>query len=71
MFIDARTLPEETTIEADICIVGAGAAGITTARDLASANVRVAVFESGGFDYDARTQALNEGEVVGHLQRSR
>jgi len=34
MLVDARILPEGFVAEADICIVGAGAAGITIARDL-------------------------------------
>jgi choline dehydrogenase-like flavoprotein len=65
MFIDARTLPEGTRIEADVIIVGAGAAGITLARDLAGEKRQVVLFESGGFDFSAETQALYEGEAVG------
>lgn len=65
MFIDARTLPEAASIEADICIVGGGAAGITLARDLAGAGRRIAVFESGGFDFEGATQQLYDGETVG------
>ena len=65
MFIDARTLAEGATVEADICIVGAGAAGITLARDLAGSGRRVALFESGGFDFEDATQQLYEGAVVG------
>ncbi len=34
MFIDGRTLPQGTVIETDIAIIGAGAAGITLAREL-------------------------------------
>jgi choline dehydrogenase-like flavoprotein len=65
MFIDSTTLPENTTVEADICIIGAGAAGITLARDLASGNHRIAVFESGGFDFSQESQQLYDGEVIG------
>ena len=65
MFVDARNLPQGFAVNADICIVGAGAAGITIARDLASGNRTVAVFESGSFDFDAETQKLYAGEVVG------
>ena len=66
MFVDARTLPQHFAIDVDICIVGAGAAGITLARDLAATNRRVAVLESGSFDFDAATQSLYAGEVSGH-----
>ena len=65
MFVDARTLPQRFAIHADICIVGAGAAGITLARDLSGGNRRIAVLESGNFDFDPDTQKLYAGEVVG------
>ena len=41
MLIDARSLSAGTLIEADLCIVGAGAAGITIARALAGSSLRV------------------------------
>lgn len=66
MFIDARTLAEAATVEADVCIIGGGAAGITLARDLAGSGRHVALFESGGFDFEDATQQLYDGAVVGH-----
>jgi choline dehydrogenase-like flavoprotein len=65
MFIDARTLPEGATLEADICIIGGGAAGITLARDLAGGGRKTILFESGGFAFDQKTQDLYEGVMVG------
>ena len=65
MFVDARTLPPKFVIDVDICIVGAGAAGITLARNLSGGNRRIALLESGNFDFDANTQKLYAGEVVG------
>lgn len=65
MFIDATTLPENNEIEADVCIVGAGAAGITLARDLSDSSLRIALFESGSFEFDQETQDLYDGDVVG------
>ncbi len=65
MFVDARTLPDGSDVEADICIIGCGAAGIMLARDLAGGSRRIAVFESGGFEFDEETQALYDGENVG------
>jgi choline dehydrogenase-like flavoprotein len=67
MFVNARTLPQNFIIDADICIVGAGAAGITLARDLSGGNRKIAVLESGNFDFDAATQALYAGEVAGQV----
>lgn len=65
MQIDARSLPDGQVIETDVCIVGAGAAGITLAREFAAQGFRVSVLESGGFEFDEGTQSLNEGENVG------
>lgn len=64
MILDARSLPADTSIDADIVVVGAGAAGITIARELAGTRHRVVVLESGGFEFGADTQALYAGEVV-------
>lgn len=51
---------------ADICVVGAGAAGITLARRLLDQGHAVLLLESGGGDYDPDTAALNAGTNVGH-----
>jgi choline dehydrogenase-like flavoprotein len=65
MFTDARALPPGTTIEASVCIAGAGAAGITLARAFARSGHKVAVLESGGLDFEEETQSLYAGEIVG------
>ncbi len=65
MIIDARSLPSEEIIETDICIVGAGTAGITLARELIGQDFRVCLLESGGREPDQATQALYQGKNVG------
>jgi choline dehydrogenase-like flavoprotein len=65
MMIDARSLPSEETIEADVCIVGAGPAGITIAREFLNQDVRVCLVESGGLEPDPDTQSLCEGNAIG------
>ncbi len=65
MLLDARNVPNGTTIEADVCVVGAGAAGITIARELIGHRVEVCLLESGGLEPDDVTNALSAGEVVG------
>ncbi|HUB96422.1 MAG TPA: GMC family oxidoreductase [Stellaceae bacterium] len=65
MFVDARSVPGGTVIESELCIVGAGAAGITIARELIGAGFRVALIESGGLDFDSNTQALYAGSDIG------
>lgn len=65
MFADARSVPRGATLETDVCIVGAGAAGITLASEFNGAAFRVAVLESGGFEFEPETQALYEGRSIG------
>jgi choline dehydrogenase-like flavoprotein len=65
MLVDARTLSANTVIETDVCIVGAGAAGITLAKEFIGKPFRVCLLESGGFDFDEKTQALYKGETAG------
>ena len=65
MLIDARTLDEGATLEADVCIAGAGAAGMTIAMDLRGSGLSVVLLESGGVERDDATQALSEGRMTG------
>src|SRR5436305_12523776 len=67
MFFDARSLPTGTLIETGVCIIGAGAAGSTLAREFVTSRFRVALLESGGMEYEPDTQALYEGESVGEV----
>jgi len=65
MIIDALTVPENTVIEKDVCIVGGGAAGITIARELRNQPYEVCILESGGFDFEQATQSLYDGANAG------
>lgn len=58
MIIDIRTLPTNSDIRCDLCIIGAGAAGITIAQKFIGSSVNVIMLESGGLRYDERTQEL-------------
>jgi hypothetical protein len=49
----------------DVCVIGAGPAGITLARSLASAGAQVALMEGGGYEYTAESQKICEGESLG------
>jgi choline dehydrogenase-like flavoprotein len=62
--IDATSLPMESTLEAEVAVVGAGPAGITLALELARTRHHVLLIESGGDSYQAEVQDL--GETVGH-----
>jgi choline dehydrogenase-like flavoprotein len=66
MITDALSVqPAGTVLEADVCIVGAGAAGITLAREFVNSKLRVVVLESGGMQLDSATQNLYAGINVG------
>ena len=64
MFLDADTL-KETALEADVCIAGGGAAGMTLALDLRASGLSVILLESGGFRREAQTQRLSDGRMIG------
>ncbi len=65
MQVDAYRLAAKTVLDAEICIVGAGPAGITLAREFIGRKTTVAIIESGGLNFDTRIQELNEGTVIG------
>ncbi|MDO8541367.1 MAG: GMC family oxidoreductase [Opitutaceae bacterium] len=64
MHIDARTLDPGTLIEGDLCIIGAGAAGISMAMDWTASGRKVILLEGGGFNVEAQMQALYHGESL-------
>lgn len=65
MELDARALPPGTTLEAEVCVVGSGPAGLTVARELARADRQVVVLESGATGHDPQADELGEGSAVG------
>ncbi|MGB5274632.1 MAG: FAD-dependent oxidoreductase, partial [Flavobacteriaceae bacterium] len=75
MHTDARTLEHNSLIEGDICIIGAGAAGISMALEWIGGPHKVILLEGGGFEFDEKIQALNDGPSTGQkyypLQSSR
>jgi choline dehydrogenase-like flavoprotein len=65
VFRDLLERPLSGDIDTDLCIIGAGAAGITIARRFAGTGVRVCLIESGGMRGDEEVQKLYRGENVG------
>lgn len=51
----------------DVCICGAGVAGITLAVELASKGKKVAIFEAGGENYSEESQSIYEADSIGLL----
>jgi choline dehydrogenase-like flavoprotein len=66
MLHDARRIQLGAHLSADLCIVGAGAAGITLARAFLGSTTRVCLLESGGIALDPLAQSLSGGENEGH-----
>src|SRR4051812_14878092 len=65
MHTDARTLENGSLLEGDLCIIGAGAAGISMAMEWVGTPRRVILLEGGGFDMEVAMQDLYRGEIVG------
>jgi choline dehydrogenase-like flavoprotein len=65
MYIDARNLPDQTLIEGDLCIVGAGPAGLSIAMDWNNTPYKVILLEGGGFEYEDQVQDLFIGTNTG------
>lgn len=64
MLIDANGFPAGTALAADICIIGAGAAGLIVAHELAQTGRDILVLESGGPGPAPATAALMTGRAV-------
>jgi len=58
MLVDRSALSAGQTLDADLVVIGAGAAGITIARQLANTATRVLLVEGGGYEPSERSQAL-------------
>ena len=61
MLTDFKQIEPNTELNADICVVGGGAAGISIARELIDEDCSVLLLESGGKSFDPEIQRLYEG----------
>jgi choline dehydrogenase-like flavoprotein len=66
MLRDLKRVGAASSLEADICIVGGGAAGITLAKELYGTFDSIILIEGGGTEDDLQAQSLYGGESVGH-----
>ena len=71
MLVDAEQLVQNDLRDTvfDVCICGAGPAGITLARTLAGKNRRVALMEGGGLELSEESQSLYLPGNPGHTLR--
>ena len=63
MYVDGRKIPGGSILEADVCVVGGGPAGITIVMELMKSSVSTILVESGGRRPNSTIQSLNNGEV--------
>jgi choline dehydrogenase-like flavoprotein len=65
MFFDAKNIVSDTTIATTVCIIGAGAAGITLALEMERRGIDCCLLESGGFGPDDDSRDLYRGAPIG------
>jgi choline dehydrogenase-like flavoprotein len=63
MLFESTTHVPDDSLQFDVCIVGSGPAGITLAREISRAGLRVCLLESGGYKSGGKIQSLNAGVV--------
>jgi choline dehydrogenase-like flavoprotein len=66
VLFDGRSVPTGEEIQSDVCIIGAGPAGITLALEWITAGFRVCLLESGGRKLERSVQRLSDGASVGY-----
>ena len=64
-FIDLEELEDGNSIEADLCIVGSGPAGVSIAKEFVGSPVQVLILEGGGLDKTLGDRDLYDIENVG------
>ena len=70
MIENANQVPRGTAIQADVCIVGAGAAGIPLALSLTGKGLSVVLLEAGERSQDPKAQVHYQGEVANERMHS-
>src|SRR5689334_21237366 len=65
MLLHTGALLDDAALAADVCIIGAGPAGLTVARELSRHEIKTIVLESGGATPRVATQRLADGIVTG------
>ena len=70
MIGSAELIADGALLEADVCIVGAGAAGISLALTLSGQGLQILLLEAGQVSADAGAQALYAGEVADERMHS-
>lgn len=65
MILDLRQVESPAELEGDVCVIGAGPAGLTVAHALTGQGLKTVVLEAGGMEYEEESQALYQGRSTG------
>jgi choline dehydrogenase-like flavoprotein len=63
--VDLNSFESDSVLDVDLCIVGAGPAGLSIANAVAGSGIRVVVLDGGGFEEEPESQALYDIESTG------
>lgn len=66
MLLDLHSATGSEFPAPDVCVIGAGAAGIVLATELAKQGKRVVILEGGGRTLELSSQALYDSTIIGH-----
>ncbi len=64
MIEDGRNIPNAQVLSTQVCVIGAGAAGVTLALELASQHLEVILLEAGGLKADKASLRDAAGEIA-------
>ena len=65
MLVDLETSSAERSFDSDVCILGAGVAGLVLATRLADYGFQVNLLEAGGLSLEPRSQQIYRAEMAG------
>lgn len=65
MILDFENLDNDDMLQADVCIVGSGVAGLSLANEFLDTQLKVLILEGGGKKDELRSQKLYQSDVTG------
>lgn len=68
MILDANSIKSGTTLNADVCVVGGGPAGLSIAQELNDRGLSVVVLEAGEGPYDRHDRRMWPHSILDHLR---
>jgi len=69
MQVDLENVPAGAEFESDVCVIGAGVAGLILSKKLAGHGFRVHLLEAGGRKLEERSQNLYKSEMLGRFHQ--